>query len=248
MSRRITGAWLGRRPYTEVHELQHRLFDARRAGTIGDTILFLEHDPVITLGRGTKPPHLLATSADLARRGVSVVSTGRGGDITLHAPGQLVAYPIFELSPDRCDVRRYVRDLNEVMRLLVADYGVAAGPFEKYVGLWVDAADPAGWRGAELAARPAKIGAIGVKISRWTTMHGFALNLTTELDWYELIVPCGISEYAVTSVSSLTGSRPETAVAAARAFVLFCEVFSAEPSAFMQCTDGLTLDVAHLLG
>ncbi len=232
MARSFAGVWLGRQRYGEVHELMHRLFDARRAGSIGDTILFLEHEPVITLGRGTKPPHLLATSDELRAGGISVVTTGRGGDITLHAPGQLVAYPILDLSPERRDVRRYVKDLAEVMRRLVADHGVQTGLFEQYVGLWVDAANPSVWAGPDVAKSPAKIGAIGVRISRWITMHGFALNLTTELAWYRLIVPCGITEYPVTSLAALTGTALTTEAAAKRALSLFCDVFSADSAGF----------------
>ncbi len=232
MARSFAGYWLGPQPYAAVHELQHRLFDARRAGTIGDTILLLEHAPVITLGRGTKPPHLLAGSEELRTRGVSVVTTGRGGDITLHAPGQLVAYPILNLSPDRQDVRRYVRDLAEVMRLVLSDLGVQAGLFEKYVGLWVDAANPSIWQSPELAATPAKIGAIGVRISRWTTMHGFALNLCTDLSLYRMIVPCGITDYPVTSLRALTGNELTPEAAARRTFDVFCSVFGAEGKSF----------------
>jgi lipoyl(octanoyl) transferase len=229
--RTFKGIWLGRRPYTPVHQQMQELFEARRSGSIGDTILFVEHDPVITLGRGAKPAHLLSNPAELALRGVEVVSTGRGGDITLHGPGQLVAYPILDLEPDRRDVRRYVKDLARVMQQLVADHGVAAGLFDRYVGLWVDLNDPQHWAG-EQAACPAKIGAIGVRISRWVTMHGFALNLDIDLSWFQLIVPCGISEYPVASLSALAGRAPAVESAAERAFELFCSVFEATPQSF----------------
>ncbi|HVJ16094.1 MAG TPA: lipoyl(octanoyl) transferase LipB [Polyangiaceae bacterium] len=232
MSRQFKGVWLGRRRYTPVHELMHELFEARKAGSIGDTILFVEHEPVITLGRGAKAPHLLASADELERRGVELVSTGRGGDVTLHGPGQLVAYPILDLNPDRCDVRRYVKDLERVMQLLVADHGLAAGLFDRYVGLWVDTARPQRWTSGEEAESPAKIGAIGVRISRWITMHGFALNLDIDLSWFRLIVPCGISEYPVVSLASLAGKAPSVEQAAERAFELFCQVFEAEPGVF----------------
>jgi len=239
MARNFTGFWLGRQPYGEVHELQHRLFEARRAGRIGDTILFLEHEPVITLGRGTQPPNLLASSTELKDAGMRVVTTGRGGDITLHAPGQLVAYPILDLAPDRRDVRRYVKDLAEVMRRLLADFGVQSGLFEQYVGLWVDASHPERWAGPEVAQSPAKIGAIGVRISRWISMHGFALNLTTDLAWYRMIVPCGITDYPVTSLGALVGkSAPEPSAVAPRVLDLFCDVFSADKRVF-ESRDGL---------
>jgi lipoyl(octanoyl) transferase len=149
--------------------------------------------------------------------------------VTLHAPGQLVAYPILDLAPDRRDVRRYVRDLAEAMRLVLADYGVGGGLVERYVGLWVDAESPAAWPGESAAVAPRKIGAIGVRISRWITMHGFALNLAPELDLYRHIVPCGIREHGVTSLAALTGSAPSVREAAARAYTALAAIFDAQP-------------------
>jgi lipoyl(octanoyl) transferase len=226
--RTFRGYYLGRRRYAPTHALMLELFEARKAGKIGDTLLFLEHEPVITLGRGAKPEHLLVSRSALEARGVELSETGRGGDITLHAPGQLIAYPILDLTPDRQDVRRYVQDLTEVMRRLTAEYGIASGPYDGYVGLWTDAANPERWQGPEHATSPAKLGAIGVRISRWVTMHGFALNLTTDLDWFRLIVPCGISQYPVASVASLGHGRPDVRAAAERAYAHFSEVFAAE--------------------
>jgi lipoyl(octanoyl) transferase len=228
MPRSFSGYFLGRRRYAPTHELMLELFEARKAGKIGDTLLFLEHEPVITLGRGTKPEHLLVSREALAERGVELSETGRGGDITLHAPGQLVAYPILDLAPDRQDVRRYVKDLTEVMRRLTAEYGIATGTYEGFIGLWTDAANPLRWQGPERAASPVKLGAIGVRISRWVTMHGFALNLTTDLDWFRLIVPCGISQHPVASVASLGHGRPDVRAAAERAYAHFADVFGAE--------------------
>jgi len=146
--------------------------------------------------------------------GVSVVETGRGGDVTLHAPGQLVCYPIVDLSPDRRDVRRYVNDLSRSMQRLAQHYGVGAGTHSAYVGVWVDRANVTAWPGEASARDPAKLGAIGVRISRWVTMHGFAFNLSTDLELFGLIVPCGISEFGVTSIQVLTGSAPSVAEAA----------------------------------
>ncbi|MFO7180241.1 MAG: lipoyl(octanoyl) transferase LipB, partial [Pseudomonadota bacterium] len=223
MTRELDGYWLGRQPYAAVHALQERLFAARRAGAIPDTVLLLEHTPVVTYGRGARADHVLFPESELARRGVDVFHTGRGGDVTVHAPGQLVAYPILDLAPDRCDVRRYVRDLTEVMRRLVARSGISAGPFEKYVGLWVDVASPERWPGAEQARTPAKIGAIGVRISRWITMHGFALNLDPDLSVFRYIVPCGIREHGVTSVRQLVGEAPSVREAAERAYAILCD-------------------------
>jgi lipoyl(octanoyl) transferase len=227
--RKLHGVWLGRRAYGPVQELQLELRDARKAGRIGDTVLFVEHEPVITLGRGSKAAHLIGSRDALEARGVQVFETGRGGDVTLHAPGQLVCYPILDLAPDRCDVRRYVRDLAETMRRVARGFGVDSGAIDKYVGLWVDRQKHSHWAGLDGAAEPAKLGAIGVAISRWVTMHGFALNLTTDLQLFGLIVPCGISEYGVTSIRELTGQTPDVFEAARSAFRNLAEVIGAEP-------------------
>ena len=201
------GVWLGRRRYTPTYQLQLELFEARKQGAFGDVMLLLEHDPVITLGRGAKAEHLLESREALEARGIDVVETDRGGEITLHAPGQLVTYPIVGLAPERCDVRRYVKDLTATMRELIGPYGVDAGEMPGLIGLWVDAARPASWPGSEAAQRPVKVGAIGVRLSRWVTMHGFALNLSTDLSLYRTIVPCGVTTYGVCSLESL-GVRP----------------------------------------
>lgn len=224
-TRRARMVWLGRAPYAVVHDLQHQLHEARKAGLLGDTVLFVEHEPTITLGRGAKNEHILASEAALADAGVAVVATGRGGEITLHAPGQLVCYPILDLHPDRQDVRRYVKDLNRVMMELAQSYGIASGVIDKYIGLWADQANPSEWAGVEHATTPVKMGAIGVRISRWVTMHGFAFNLTTNLALFRLIIPCGITEFGVASVQSLTGAAPSVYEAAERAVPLVCSVF-----------------------
>ena len=230
--RRFAPYWLGRRPYEAVHALQRTLQERRIAGGIPDTLLLVEHDSVVTLGRAADASHVIAPRAFLADRGIDVVETERGGDVTYHGPGQLVAYPIFSLEPDRCDVRRYVRDLVRVMALLCADHGIGAGGRDKFIGAWVDLDRRDAWPGDEHATRPAKVGAIGVKISRWVTMHGFALNATTRLADYDLIVPCGIREYPVTSLEAL-GVRdvPSVAALAARALAHFEAVFDARAEA-----------------
>lgn len=226
-SRRLHGVWLGRRDYESVHALQLELLEAKKRQEIPDTVLLVEHEPVITLGRGAKANHLRAARSELARLGVSVVETGRGGDVTLHAPGQLVCYPIVDLSPDRRDVRRYVGDLTRCMQLLARAYGVDSGTHSAYVGVWVDRANPSAWPGESLAKDPAKLGAIGVRISRWVSMHGFAFNLSTNLELFGLIVPCGISELGVTSIQALTGSAPSVAEAATLALRFLANVLDA---------------------
>ena len=224
--RTLRALWLGRAAYEPVHALQHELQEARKAGRIADTVLFVEHEPTITLGRGATADHLLTTEAALAGAGIAVVSTGRGGDVTLHAPGQLVCYPILDLHPDRMDVRRYVKDLNRVMMGLAASYGIQTGVIDKYIGLWADQADPSTWTDLDAARTPVKLGAIGVRISRWVTMHGFAFNLGTDLSLFRLIVPCGITEFGVASVASLTGVTVSVESAAERALPLLAQVFA----------------------
>jgi lipoyl(octanoyl) transferase len=230
---RIRAYWLGRVPYGEAHALQERLVEARVKGEIGDTLLLLEHEPVITLGRTAHAENVLAGEASRAALGVSYFETGRGGDVTYHAPGQLVAYPILDLKPDRCDVRKYVRDLARVMIALAADHGFEAGTVDgdqKLIGVWVDRDHPRSWRSPPdpAAQRLAKIGAIGVRLSRWVTMHGFAFNVSTDLRGFELIVPCGISALGVTSLQALGAEPAGVRDVALRAVVHFAAVFDAE--------------------
>jgi lipoyl(octanoyl) transferase len=229
MTRRLAGYFLGKRDYRSCLQLQEQLHAARVAGTAPDTVLFVEHPAVITLGRGAHSEHLLASAARLAELGVEVVETGRGGDVTLHAPGQLVCYPILDLSPDRKDVRRYVKDLTEVMRQVAAQSGIATGRFEEHIGLWVNRESPRDYLGTESAHDLVKLGAIGVRISRWVTMHGFALNLAPDMRLFSLIVPCGIREFGVASLAELLdGPAPSVREAAAQAFAALTRVLDAD--------------------
>jgi lipoyl(octanoyl) transferase len=190
-SRGLVVRRLGRIQYAEGLEIQASLVAQRQAEQSPDTLLLLEHQPVFTLGRNARPENMLFSAEALRARGFEVFETGRGGDVTYHGPGQVVGYPILDLGPDRRDVHRYVRDLEEVMIRTCADYGVSAGRVAGLTGAWV---------GDE------KIGAIGVRIARWVTSHGFALNVSTDLSPFDLIVPCGIRGRGVTSLERLAGS------------------------------------------
>jgi lipoyl(octanoyl) transferase len=183
---------LGLVPYEEALQLQKSLVEERKAGRIPDQLLLLQHPPVITLGVKARSDrsHVLATDSELESQGVGFFETGRGGDVTYHGPGQLVGYPILDLKPDRCDVHQYVRDLEEVLINVAAGFGVSAGRVAGLTGVWV---------GQE------KLAAIGVRISRWITSHGFAFNVAPNLDHFQLIVPCGIADRGVTSLERLLG-------------------------------------------
>jgi lipoyl(octanoyl) transferase len=192
---------LGRVAYADGLGRMEALVEARVRGEAPDTLLLLEHDHVVTLGRGADASNVLASDQQREELGVELFRTGRGGDVTYHGPGQVVGYPIVQLTADRRDVRRYVRELEEAMLRTAVDLGVAAerlGRMEGMTGLWVDAGTP----------RAAKLGAIGVRISRWVTSHGFALNVSTDLSYFGLIVPCGISQHGVTSLATLLPEAP----------------------------------------
>jgi lipoyl(octanoyl) transferase len=204
---------LGVVPYGEALGLQQQLVEQRKAGAIPDTLLLLQHPHVLTLGvRGDGGrSHILAADEALRERGVEVVETGRGGDVTYHGPGQIVGYPIIDLDPDRRDVHRYVRDLEEVMIRVCAAYGVGAGRIAGLTGAWVRADEPSrsgDMDGLPRSSGPAeKIGAIGVRISRWVTSHGFAFNVNTDLEFFRWIVPCGIADRGVTSLAREIGAE-----------------------------------------
>jgi lipoyl(octanoyl) transferase len=209
---------LGVVPYADALAMQRALVEERKAGIVPDLLLLLQHPAVITLGvRGDGGrSHILATDARLTELGIGVHETGRGGDVTYHGPGQVVGYPILNLDPDRRDVHRYVRDLEEVMIQVCAEYGVEAGRIAGLTGVWV---------GAE------KIGAIGVRISRWVTSHGFAFNVATDLDHFRLIVPCGIGDRGVTSLERAVGRRIPIGEVEDALVRRFAEVFTRVPAA-----------------
>ena len=214
--RRLDVRRLGVIGYAEGLALQQALVAQRAAGEIDDVLLLLQHPHVLTLGvkAGESRQHVLATPARLAELGVELHETGRGGDVTYHGPGQIVGYPIISLKPDRCDVHQYVRDLEECMIRVTADYGFTAGRLQGLTGAWVG---------------PEKIGAIGVRIQRWVTSHGFAFNVNTDLDFFRLIVPCGISDRGVTSLERLTGGDVPIPDVEDRLIAHFRQIFAYNP-------------------
>lgn len=203
---------LGVVPYLTALEMQKDLVAARQRGSVPDQLLLLEHPPVITVGVAgrRRPEHVLASRAELRRRGIGCLDVQRGGDVTYHGPGQLVGYPVIDLKPDRCDVHRYVRDLEEVLIRAAAAFGVATGRVDGLTGVW---------------SSGDKLAAIGVRLSRWVTSHGFAFNVSPNLDHFRLIVPCGLEGRGVTSLQRLLGTAPASAAVEAVVASTFAEVF-----------------------
>ena len=171
-------------------ELQRRLLDERRAGSRPDTLLLLSHPPVVTVGRGSSPGHVLLPADELRRRGIALWETDRGGDVTFHGPGQVVGYVIFDLRVHGQDLHRFLRRMEAAILRALTAFGVEGRRIPGLTGVWV------GER---------KICAIGIKVSRWISMHGFALNVSTDLSYFEVIVPCGIADREVTSLAALLG-------------------------------------------
>jgi len=200
--------------------MQRTLVEERRADRVPDLLILLQHPPVITLGvKGDGGrSNVVATPDRLAELGIAVEETGRGGDVTYHGPGQIVGYPILDLRPDRQDVHRYVRDLEDVMIRTCAGYGLEAGRIAGLTGAWL---------GVENGPAE-KIGAIGVRISRWVTSHGFAFNVSTRLDHFQLIVPCGIADRGVTSLEKATGRTIPIEEVEDRLIENFAAVFARE--------------------
>ena len=186
---------LGRIPYRASLEFQRRAVTARASEACGDAIYFVEHDPVLTIGRGGRAESLRVSERELRARGVDVVSVERGGDITYHGPGQIVAYPIVALSglPSGRDLHRYLRDLEEVLIRAIATYGLSAARRPPYTGVWVG---------------DQKVAAIGVAVRRWVAFHGFALNVDPDLGHFDWIHPCGIRHLGVASLRTLLGEAP----------------------------------------
>lgn len=205
--------WLGQVSYSDGLQLQAQAVDKLRSDQSdqgAEQLFLLEHPHVFTLGRAANRANILLNPHELEERGIEVHETGRGGDVTYHGPGQMVGYPIINLKPDRCDVHRYVRDIEEVLIRSIADFGIKGERIEGLTGVWI---------GNE------KIAAIGVRIARWITSHGFALNVNTDLSYFQMIVPCGITDKGVTSMSKLLG-RPVDIGEVARAITpRFGEVF-----------------------
>lgn len=197
MSPPLDVRFLGRVPYREAWDLQKSLVDQRLAGEVPDTLLLLEHDPVITLGRAGKRDSLLVDEAELARRGVELVHSDRGGDITWHGPGQIIGYAILDLREGARDVRRFVRGLEQTVIDTCRDYGLSTERLDGAPGVWLR--DPP--RGDR------KIAAIGARFSRWITHHGFALNVNPNLEGFGVIVPCGLQGKAVTSLEAELGHK-----------------------------------------
>jgi lipoyl(octanoyl) transferase len=204
---------LGRIPYREALEFQRRAVLDRASGASGDAVYFVEHEPVLTIGRGGSPENLKASEGMLRALGVEIVPVERGGDITYHGPGQIVAYPILALSdlPSGRDLHRYLRDLEEVLISTLGTYGIRAARRPPYTGVWVD---------------ERKVAAIGVAVRRWITFHGFALNVDTDLTHFDWIHPCGIRHLGVASMRSLLGEAPPRAEVLARLRDSFAQVWN----------------------
>jgi lipoyl(octanoyl) transferase len=211
---------LGIRPYAEVLHLQRELRRRRIAGEItGDVLLLVEHPPVVTLGRGTRPSSLPVERVELERRGVEVVEVERGGDVTFHGPGQLVGYPILDLREHRQDLHWYLRRIEDVLIQALGQLGIEADRNPGLTGVWTSGR---------------KIASIGIHVKQWVTLHGFALNVTTDLDPFDLIVPCGIRQVVMTSVGAeLLRADSGELMAEVRGRVVgaFCDVFGVSVAA-----------------
>jgi lipoyl(octanoyl) transferase len=216
VSHRLHVQDLGRQPYARVLELQRSLARRRIAGELEDDLLLLvEHEPVVTLGRGTRPHSLPLSASALARKGVEVYEVERGGDVTFHGPGQLVGYPILDLRAHREDLHWYLRSLESALIAGLDTLGITAGTNPGLTGVWT---------------RGRKIASIGIHVKQWITYHGFALNVSTDLTYFDLIVPCGIRDVVMTSVALESGRTDRALWADTRQAVVdaFAEGFCLE--------------------
>jgi len=204
-------------PYADGLALQHRIVEARKRGALNDVLLLLEHPPVFTLGRNARESNILAARELLQQMGIDVFRVERGGDVTYHGPGQLVGYPILDLHNFRLDVGWFVRSMEEMLLRALADFGIRGRRIEKLVGVWLDT--PNG---------EAKIVQIGARIEQWVTYHGFAVNVDPNLAHFDLIVPCGIGDKAVTSMTRVLNQPIEMRTVRARVAARFAEVFNVE--------------------
>jgi len=211
---------LERVPYADALALQHRIVEARKRGALNDTLLLLEHPPVFTLGRNASDSNILASRDYLQQLGVDVFRVERGGDVTYHGPGQLVGYPILDLHDFRLDVGWFVRSMEELLIRALGDFGIRGKRIEKLVGVWVDQSSP--------VSPEAKIVQIGARIEQWITYHGFALNVDPNMAHFDLIVPCGIADRAVTSMARLLNRPVDPRAVRERVAARFGEVFGAE--------------------
>lgn len=209
----VRSCWLGSVPYREAWDLQLRLGAAIERGEEPDTLLLLEHPHVFSFGRRARTEHLLWSSEEVRRRQVEEVWSDRGGDVTYHGPGQLVGYPLLDLRRHGSDLHLYIRRLEASMIRYLATLGVEAEQVPGLTGVW---------------SQGEKVGAIGIKLLHHVTLHGFALNLTTDLDYFDGIVPCGLAGKRATSVAKLVGTAPATADAAAEYAASFAATFQVE--------------------
>jgi len=228
---------LGLMSYAAAYELQTRVIAARKAGDLGDVLLLCEHPHVITLGRNGKPEHLRANDRLLSQMKVEFHETNRGGDITYHGPGQIVGYPIMDLTEHRRDVRWYVTMLEETMIRASADFGISARRIEGRHGLWVDA----------ISGDEEKLAAIGVHLSRWVTSHGFAYNVSTDLCYFDLIVPCGILGKRATSTERILNRAVPLEEVKPSLVARFGEVFEREmiSTPYSELRSRLTRSASH---
>jgi lipoyl(octanoyl) transferase len=216
--------WLGSVDYADCWQLQRELADLRASRQSSDLLLLLEHPPTITLGRGSNPSNVLASKEVLESSGIALHSIDRGGDVTYHGPGQLIGYPIIDLTNYRRDLHWFLRRMEEALIQTLASFGLEGRRFPPHTGVWI---------GDE------KVAAIGIKVSRWVSTHGFALNVAPDLGHFDLIIPCGIEEYGVTSMSTASGrifSVVDVVSAVAHEFDL----------AFPSRDDGLIIDASEL--